>query len=107
MIDWPDLREDAIRVRWERITPRSEALFQLGRVLYAYIVPPKKEIVYIGKADGCTVGQRWCQSAKPEFWEYLDERGKGLTLTLYLSATWSWRRDGGSLGNSWRTSRAC
>jgi hypothetical protein len=72
---WPDLHDGAARVRWHRITPGSEALFRLGRVLYAYIVPPKKEIVYIGKADGCRVGERWCRSAKPEFWDYLDQRG--------------------------------
>jgi hypothetical protein len=44
----------------------------LARVLYAYTVPPRDDIVYIGKADFCTVRERWCRSAKEAFWDYLE-----------------------------------
>lgn len=90
-----------VRVEWRRISPESEGLFRAARVLYAYVVPPHNEIVYVGKAGGKTVGERWSWSAKEDFWSDLErERGmkyhavlvgelelpKGLRLTRQLLA---------------------
>ena len=61
-----------VRVEWRRISPESEGLFGAARVLYTYVVPPHSEIVYIGRADGKTVGERWGRSAKEKFWDDLE-----------------------------------
>jgi len=65
-----------VRVRWRRILPESEGLFRTTRVLYAYVVPPDSEIVYVGKADGKTVGERWSRSAKDDFWSDVERERK-------------------------------
>jgi hypothetical protein len=67
-----------VRIRWSRVSSRDDdERWSWTRVLYAYTVPPRDEIVYIGKADFCTVRERWYRSAKAHVWDSLeDERGK-------------------------------
>ena len=47
------------------------------RCLYAYLIPPDHEIVYVGRSWGVSVRGRWSRSAKPEFWDAL-ERQRGV-----------------------------
>lgn len=64
-----------LKVWWSSIEGQDEA-WDWTRVLYAIIIPPRDEIVYIGKADGRTVRERWVRSAKRAFWDAL-ERDRG------------------------------
>jgi len=64
------------KVHWRGIGNDSDPVWQLTRVLYAYIHLNGREILYIGKADGCSVRERWNHSHKEGFWEALEkERG--------------------------------
>lgn len=65
-----------IEVRWTTIDGEDDPAWGKTRVLYAYLAPSDREILYIGKADGTTVRGRWNRSAKEEFWTALErERG--------------------------------
>jgi hypothetical protein len=44
-------------------------------VLYAYLSPNHKEILYLGKAADNTVRQRWKARDKMKLWDYLDKNG--------------------------------
>ncbi len=46
-----------VKVDWSYTGPNEESL-GFSRVLYAYLHPESSEILYIGKADYCTVQQR-------------------------------------------------
>lgn len=62
-----------IDLLWYRITDReTDPMWQLSRVLYAYTAPPDDAVFYIGKADFCTVRERWYRSAKPNLWDTLE-----------------------------------
>ncbi len=53
-------------VHWSSIQD-DDPLWDATRCVYAYL-GPEKESLYIGKADGRTVRERWTRSAKSEFW---------------------------------------
>lgn len=61
-----------VRVHWDLIESDVDERWDWTRVLYAYTVPPRDEIVYIGKADGRTVRERWNRSSKEDFWKALE-----------------------------------
>lgn len=46
-----------IEIEWE-YTDAGEESLEYSRVLYAYLHPDTNEILYIGKADYCSVGER-------------------------------------------------
>jgi len=58
-------------VRWRMASDDSQ-LWDYVRALYAYFTADNKEILYIGKAGGKTVRERWNRSAKKEFWDALE-----------------------------------
>src|SRR2546425_11276404 len=64
-----------VLVRWDRVTTEDDERWSWRRVLYGYLAPPHGEIVYIGKADYCSVYERWTESAKPKMWAKLDAAG--------------------------------
>jgi hypothetical protein len=78
-------------VHWRDLSEGDESRDQL-RCLYAYVGPRGREILYIGKAWGRTVRQRWERDAKSDFWNDL-ERERGIfrhgvmvgTIALYPS----------------------
>lgn len=61
-----------VEIRWREIGRDADLAWRYSRVLYAYLDPSGKEILYIGKADGTTVRQRWTRSAKEGFWDDLE-----------------------------------
>lgn len=63
----------AIEVKWE-ILDESDPDWECCRCLYAYLTPNGKQILYIGKAWGATVRNRWSRSGKEEFWEDLEKK---------------------------------
>jgi hypothetical protein len=64
-IDWRPLPNNFEDDGWDQI-----------RCLYAYLAPKGREVIYIGKAWGKTVYERWCREAKGDFWGDLErERG--------------------------------
>lgn len=65
-----------VRISWNGVNPEDPSLRHCRGVLYAYIAPDLREILYIGKAYGCSVYERWCRTGKESFWDALeDERG--------------------------------
>lgn len=60
-------------IYWSHITEDRDARWSLVRVLYAYVSQNDHEILYIGKADGVTVRQRWNRLAKENFWKDLEQ----------------------------------
>jgi hypothetical protein len=64
-----------VKVKWFDVGHHTE-LWSAQRVLYAYLDPDGEEILYIGKAYGRTVRERWRRSAKPALWDFFEqERG--------------------------------
>ena len=57
-----------IEIEWE-YTGGGEESLELSRVLYAYLHPNTNEILYIGKADYCTVKERLFGAHKEEIFE--------------------------------------
>ena len=51
---------------WHFIQSRDDPRWHYSRALYAYLPPRRPEVLYIGKADGCSVRQRWIE--KDSFW---------------------------------------
>jgi len=88
-----------IEVNW-RTLEEHDLGWNYSKCLYAYQMPNAKKILYIGKAWGTSVRNRWSWSGKPEFWEYLKRTGithhkvligdtylpKGCRLTIELLA---------------------
>ncbi len=72
-----------IEVCWAAIDGDDDATWDQTRVLYAYLAPGDQEILYIGKADGTTVRERWNWSAKKEFWMAL-ERERGIKCPVVI-----------------------
>lgn len=63
-----------ITLRWHDLGDDDDPRWRYSRALYAYLSPRSLEILYIGKADGCSVRGRWRQ--KQIFWRDLEkERG--------------------------------
>ncbi len=68
----------SIRIRWTGISGDGDPKWSWSGVLYAYVAPGGKEILYVGKADGATstVRTRWNANDKKGFWRELErERG--------------------------------
>jgi len=67
-----------IKVEWHVLGDFGiDPLWNYSRVLYAYLHPNEKEILYIGKADGnTTLRKRWNRSGKEGFWEDLERERK-------------------------------
>jgi len=61
-----------IRINWLGLHPKTDARWNSCRVLYAYIAPDHREVLYIGKAYGCSVRERWRRSGKSAFWDDLE-----------------------------------
>jgi hypothetical protein len=62
-----------VGVKWRYIRVDDDPAWDWSRVLYSYLDPAGKEILYIGKAVGTTVRGRWNRSAKENFWDDLEE----------------------------------
>jgi len=72
-----------IHLHWRCLGTEQDPGWQLSRCMYAYAAPHSNEILYIGKAWGKTVRERWCRSGKEDFWDDLEQqRGIGRHATL-------------------------
>lgn len=65
-----------VSVEWRHAVPMSTA-WRATRVLYAYVHPATQQVLYIGKADGRTVGERFDAQDKDVLKRHL--RARGLT----------------------------
>ena len=61
-----------IEVHWSALRNDSDPRWCCTRTLYAYTTPNAREILYIGKADYCTVRERWSAMDKQIFWRDLE-----------------------------------
>lgn len=59
-----------VEIDWRALGPRSAA-WQWSRCLYAYVHPAGTEILYLGKADGTTVRQRFNARDKGAVFNFL------------------------------------
>lgn len=67
-----------IHIHWIIIHGEEDSKWSWSGVLYAYVAPRGKEILYLGKADGTssTVYRRWNADDKAGLWRDLErERG--------------------------------
>jgi hypothetical protein len=69
------MSELTFTVRWHLMREES-AKMDACRSLYAYLHPETDRILYIGKADRCSVGERlYCPGKIDRVWKRLDEQG--------------------------------
>jgi hypothetical protein len=63
---------DSIELHWQSLDEDDDRGWGQLRCLYAYIGPRQSELLYLGKAWGKTVFERWCREAKAHFWKDLE-----------------------------------
>lgn len=61
-----------VEVNWKYVEDGTEEL-DFCRVLYAYIHPDGEDILYIGKADKCSVRERLDGRHKEEIFKYFED----------------------------------
>lgn len=61
-----------VTLRWYGVDPAGDPCWSYTRALYAYLAPRTHEVLYIGKADGCSVRERWRE--KSAFWRDLERQ---------------------------------
>ena len=69
-----NFNDSPIEVKWRLIGDNNEYWNSSG-CLYAYLHPKTYKILYIGKADGTTVKERWSAEDKDELWNCLNKNG--------------------------------
>lgn len=64
-----------VKIKW-RLVADSDPAWRWTRVLYGYLHPTERELLYIGKADGAhsDLLSRWRADDKLEFWQDLEEQ---------------------------------
>ncbi len=63
----------AVSLHWRTLGDETGADgWSFTCALYAYLAPRSPEVLYIGKADGCSVRERWRQ--KEAFWRDLENQ---------------------------------
>ena len=62
-------------VKWSTVGTTNVDDLNCSQCLYAYVVPRPKEIVYIGKADRCTVLERWRGPDKAMLHDWAESEG--------------------------------
>lgn len=72
-----------VEILWKPIRGHKDPKWGWKRVLYAYLSPDRKKILYIGKAYRMTVRERWCYSGKAGFWDWLESE-LGITKHIVL-----------------------
>jgi hypothetical protein len=65
-------------IEWALLSGGDEG-WREARCLYAYLAPKGAEILYLGKAWGVSVGDRWAREAKDNFWWDLEKQRGFLT----------------------------
>lgn len=63
-----------VSLNWNSINGEDDPRWSYLRAVYAYIAPEDDEILYIGKADVCSVRRRWRE--KEQFWRDLERERK-------------------------------
>ncbi len=66
-----------VNIHWE-FTDHEEENIDYSRVLYAYLNPESNEILYVGKADYCSVSERMKGKHKEDVFNYI-QKEFGLT----------------------------
>lgn len=64
----------SVRVHWTDIQSLEDPRWKDNCGLYAYTKTGGREILYLGKMDGCTVRQRWNARDKTAFWRDLEKQ---------------------------------
>lgn len=59
-----------VEVEWSYTGPNEESL-EFSHVLYAYLHPKTDEILYLGKADRCSVKERFGGAHKEKIFTYI------------------------------------
>lgn len=61
-----------VHVDWRGIADDDDA-WTWNLALYGIVEPRTRSLVYLGKADGSTLRQRWCRAgAKADFWRWYE-----------------------------------
>lgn len=72
---------DDVEVDWRRVRQQNDEEWGYWRCLYIYVDVRDDVILYLGKADRCTVRERWCGRHKDDLREWLADEG---TERVYL-----------------------
>lgn len=64
------------KVRWDIVNGDDDSRWRNSCGLYAYLTTDGREILYLGKVNGCTVRQRWGAPDKMVFWRALERERK-------------------------------
>ena len=73
-------------VNWRALECDSHPAWNATRALYAYTTPSGREVLYIGKADRCTVRERWNAADKQSFWRALECDRRVYNHVVYAGA---------------------
>lgn len=65
---------EAVTIEWRRIVRSDDKKRDYWRCLYAYVSRREREIVYLGKADRCTVRERWTAADKQNWGDWASEQ---------------------------------
>jgi hypothetical protein len=68
----PAIAQTEVVLDWQRIETETDPRWLYTCAIYAYLAPREREVLYIGKADGCTVRRRWLE--KDSFWSDLERQ---------------------------------
>jgi hypothetical protein len=66
-----------VDISWKALEHPKDPAWKFNCALYAIQHPTRRELLYLGKADGCTVRARFLARDKLEFWRAL-ERLRGI-----------------------------
>lgn len=75
--------EDTVFVRWSPVKIKDDFLLDSKMILYCYVTLESEEIVYIGKADYCTVHERYLCKSKDAVWQRVKDRF-GIHVDCYI-----------------------
>ncbi|MCW8883749.1 MAG: hypothetical protein OQK12_00675 [Motiliproteus sp.] len=76
-----------IKIAWKYVVDGNEEL-DLHRVLYAYVHPDTEEILYIGKADRCSVKERLQGRHKEDIFDYFKREFDLDSMGLLVGELW-------------------
>ena len=75
-----------VEVHWRALERDSHPAWSDKRALYAYATPSAREILYNGKADRCTIRERWNAPDKQSFWRALERDRRVYNHVVYAGS---------------------
>ena len=60
-------------VDWQTLRSKRDPLWEACFCLYAYLHPQRRSLLYVGKADYCSIRQRWRGEHKDDLFDFFEE----------------------------------